>query len=219
MEIPVGEFHDVVIIGGGPAGSTAAALLASSGRKVILFEKEVFPRFHIGESLLPYNLVLLKRLGLMDKLSACFVEKWGAHLVSSDGGVTRYIRFAEGWRPGHPMAFHVLRSQFDQMLLQRAVELGAAVHEGHAVVEATHSQRDGCVVTARKPDGGTVTVRGRFLLDASGQNAFLASRRGLRKMSPKLRKAAVFAHFEGVPRGEGRAAGDITLIVLSDGWF
>ena len=213
------EIHDVAVIGGGPAGSTAAALLAAAGRKVVLFEKEVFPRFHIGESLLPYNMDLIDRLGLTDKLHGSFVQKWGAHLVSSDGAVTRYIRFDEGWLPGHPMAFHVLRSEFDHMLLRRAVELGAAVHEGHAVVEASHSHRDGCVVTARKPDGGLFTTRARFLLDASGQDAFVAARQGLRKMTPSLRKAAVFAHYEGIPRGEGRAAGDITLIVLADGWF
>ena len=213
------ELHDVAVIGGGPAGSTAAAILASSGRRVILFEKEIFPRFHIGESLLPYNMDLLSRLGLTDKLHASFVEKWGAHLISSDGAVTRYIRFSEGWRPGHPMAFHVLRSEFDEMLLRRAAELGAEIREGHAVVEATHSYHDGCVVTARGPDGTLTTARARFLLDASGQNAFVAARRGLRKLTPSLRKAAVFAHYEGVPRGAGRAAGDITLIVLSDGWF
>src|SRR4030095_16157572 len=143
MENAVGETHDVAVIGGGPAGATAAALLAASGRRVVLFEKEIFPRFHIGESLLPYNMVLLDRLGVTGGMHASFVEKWGAHLISSDGTVTRYIRFAEGWRPGHPMAFHVLRSEFDQMLLNRAAELGARVHEGHAVVEATHSHRDG----------------------------------------------------------------------------
>ena len=211
--------RDVVVIGGGPAGSTAAALLAAAGRKVVLFEKEVFPRFHIGESLLPYNLDLFDRLGLTEKMAASFVEKWGAHLLSSDGAVYRYIRFGEGLRPGHPMAFHVLRSEFDHMLLRRAEELGAEVHQGHAVVEATHSHRDGCVVTARAQDGTIMTVRARFLLDASGQNAFVAARRGLRKMSPYLRKAAVFAHYEGVPRGVGKGSTDISLIVLTDGWF
>ena len=215
----MGEMHDVAVIGGGPAGSTAAALLAAAGRRVVLFEKEVFPRFHIGESLLPYNMDLFDRLGLTDKLHGSFVQKWGAHLMSSDGSVTRDIRFVEGWLPGHPMAFQVLRSEFDHMLLLRARELGAEVHEGHAVVEASHSHREGCVVTARKPDGGSFSARARFLLDASGQNAFVAARRGLRKMTPSLRKAAVFAHYEGVPRGEERAAGDIILIVLSDGWF
>ena len=220
MENVVSETqHDVVIIGGGPGGSTAAALLAEHGRKVVLFEKEVFPRFHIGESLLPYNLDLFDRLGLNERLHKTFVEKWGAHLISSTGVVTRYIKFAEGWKPGHPMAYHVLRSEFDHILLQRAAELGADVREGHPVVEATHSHRDGCVVTARRPDGSLTTVRARFLLDASGQDAFIASRRRLRKMTPKLRKAAVFAHYEGVPRGVGRGATDITLIVLSNGWF
>jgi len=96
----VSENYDVAVIGGGPGGSTAASVLAASGRRVILFEKEVFPRFHIGESLLPYNMDLFDRLGLTDRLRKTFVEKWGAHLISSTGVVTRYIKFAEGYRPG-----------------------------------------------------------------------------------------------------------------------
>ena len=108
---------DVIIIGGGPAGSTAASLLADAGRRVLLFEKEVFPRFHIGESLLPFNMDLFHRLGLDGRLDAAFIQKWGARLLSSDGAVSRYIEFADGIAPGYPMAYHVLRSCFDEMLL------------------------------------------------------------------------------------------------------
>jgi flavin-dependent dehydrogenase len=211
--------YDVAIIGGGPAGSTAAGLLAASGRRVILFERETFPRFHIGESLLPFNDGLFRRLGILDKVGGTFVEKWGALLMSSDGSVIRDIRFAESFVPGPPFAFHVLRSEFDQMLLGNARRLGAEVHEGFSVTEATHSHRDGCEIAARGPDGKVLAARARFLLDASGRDAFLASRRGLRRMTPGLRKAGVFAHYEGIPRAEGRAGGDIILIVLKDGWF
>lgn len=210
---------DVAIIGGGPAGSTAAALLATAGRSVVLFEKETFPRFHIGESLLPFNVNLLRRLDVIDRLEGRFLQKWAAQIMSSDGSVSREIRFAEGIVEGPPMAYHVLRSEFDMMLLRNAAARGASVHEGHAVIEATHSHRHGALVTVRGPDGELVRCRARFLLDASGRDAFVASRRQLRAMTPHLRKAAVFAHYENVPRAEGLAAGDIILIVLKDGWF
>jgi flavin-dependent dehydrogenase len=210
---------DVAVIGGGPAGSTAAALLAADGFRVAVFEKETFPRFHIGESLLPFNLDMLRRLGVADEIDGRFVHKYGARLVSGDGSIRSYIRFDQGAVPGYPMAYQVVRSEFDELLLRNAARKGARVLEGRAVVEASHDHREGCVVTARDRSGTVERHRARFLLDASGRDAFLASRRGLRTMDPKLRKAAVFAHYEGVPRAEGRDAGDIVLVFLRDGWF
>jgi FADH2-dependent halogenase len=211
--------HDVAIIGGGPAGSTAAALLAAAGRRVVLFEKERFPRFHIGESLLPFNLGLFDRLGVMKKIEGRFVEKLGARLYSSDGSTAHYVEFRKGIVPGHPRSFQVIRSEFDKMLLDNAVEKGATVHEGAAVVEARASHKDGCELLVRHDDGREETVRARFLLDGSGRDAFIAGRRKLRDMTPHLRKAAVFAHYEGVERVGDELPGDILLIILKDGWF
>ncbi|HET6373610.1 MAG TPA: tryptophan 7-halogenase, partial [Candidatus Polarisedimenticolia bacterium] len=218
-----GERADVIIIGGGPAGSTAGSLLAAAGRRVILFEKEVFPRFHIGESLLPFNMDLLARLGVAKSVEERFVEKWGARLISSDGAVSRYIRFAEGFVPGHPRAFQVLRSEFDEMLLRAAAARGVDVREGVPVTEASCSATEGCSVTVREPGPGgetrQATYRGRFLLDASGRDAFIASKRRYREMMPDLKKGAVFAHYEGVERATGPEGGDIIIVVLRDGWF
>ena len=211
--------HDVAIIGGGPAGATAAALLAEADRSVVLFEKERFPRFHIGESLLPFNLDLFRRLGILEELEERFVEKWGARLFSSDGAVTRYIPFEEGFVSGYPRAFHVLRSEFDALLLRKAKDRGAEVHQGCLVAEASASHTQGCELTVRREDGQLSRHKARFLLDASGRDAFLAGHRGLRRMTPHLKKASVYAHYEGIPRGEGKFAGDILLVVLKNGWF
>jgi flavin-dependent dehydrogenase len=210
---------DVLVIGGGPAGSTAAALLATAGRRVTLFEKERFPRFHIGESLLPFNVPLFRRLGIADAMTGRYVKKWGGVILSSDGAHRQDLRFANGLIPGHPMAFHVLRSSFDELLLRNAAARGAVVHEGATVVAAETSHRAGCEVTVRGGDGRLSHHRGRFLLDASGTDAFLGSRRGLRRMARHLRKAAVFAHYESVARDVAHDPGDIILVVLRDGWF
>ncbi len=214
-----GFTHDVAVIGGGPGGSTAATLVAAAGRSVVLFEKERFPRFHIGESLLPFNVDLLRRLGVLESVERCFVEKWGVQLYSSDGAVTRRIVFEDGLVAGYPRSFQVLRSRFDELLLRNAAAHGAEVLEQHAVIDARPSHRDGCEIVARRPDGAVRTCRVRFVLDASGRDAFLASRHQLRAMMTYLRKAAVFAHYTGVPRAAGRAAGDIVLVLLRDGWF
>jgi flavin-dependent dehydrogenase len=156
---------------------------------------------------------------VLEALEGRFVEKWGARLFSSDGAISRYIEFGKGYVPGHPRAFQVLRSEFDTLLLGNARRKGAEVHEGVAVLEALPSSRNGCEITVRGEDGSASRHRARFLLDASGREAFIATRRRLRDMTPHLRKAAVFAHYEGVVRAQGRAAGDIVLIILRDGWF
>ena len=210
---------DVAIVGGGPGGATAAAFLASAGLRVAVFERERFPRFHIGESLLPFNMGLFERLGMIDRMSAEFLEKWGAEFVSSDGAVRQTFYFEDGLVPGRPMCYQVLRSRFDQLLLEVAGERGARVFHGTTVLAAQPSSRDGARLRVRSPAGTEREVTARFVVDASGRDGLIAGRRRWRRMDPRLCKAAVFAHFENVPRAPGRDAGNIVLVLLRDAWF
>lgn len=128
--------YDVAVIGGGPAGSTAAAFLAQGGARVAVFEREKFPRFHIGESLLPFNMSIFRKLGITRQLKEKFLEKRGAEFLSADGQVHQVYRFEDGFIPGEPFCYEVLRSEFDQLLLKVARERGAEVFQGQAVTEA-----------------------------------------------------------------------------------
>jgi flavin-dependent dehydrogenase len=210
--------RDVAVIGGGPGGSTAAGLLARSGHDVVLLERERFPRFHIGESLLPHNLRLFERLGVAGALRRQFIEKWGVEFVSSDGALTRLFHFDEALEPRYPMCFQVPRSEFDLLLLRHAAAGGAEVREGATVRSARREPGDGWRLEVE--EGGRLHEhRARYLVDASGRDGVLARQRGLRDMDPGRRRAAVFAHYRGVPRRAGRDAGNILIVMMRDGWF
>src|SRR5256886_4671339 len=164
--------YDVAIIGGGPAGSTAAALLARAGRRVIVFEREKFPRFHIGESLLPFSMKAFTRLGLHEKfLRAGFIKKYGGEIMGacSDNGTKFY--FKDGYRSQIDHAYQVTRGDFDKVLLDHATESGAEVHEQIAVdgVEFSHDR----VELTVKSNGSSHSIRARYLVDASGRTSAL----------------------------------------------
>jgi flavin-dependent dehydrogenase len=211
--------HDVAIIGGGPGGSTAGNLLAQAGRRVVLFERERFPRFHIGESLLPHNMRLFDRLGLTPHLKASFMEKWGIEFVSSGGDLRRLFHFDEAAEPRYPMCFQVRRSEFDHLLLLEAARRGCDVRQ-EAEVRAVAAGPDGVWrLSVAEANGAVREHRARFLVDASGRDGVYARTHGLRAMDPRHRRAAVFAHYRGVPRRPGRDAGNIIVVILRDGWF
>jgi flavin-dependent dehydrogenase len=205
--------YDVLIIGGGPAGSTAGMVLARAGRRVLIVEKEKFPRFHIGESLLPYNRRLFDELGLLPIIEgAGFVRKLGAQFWLGNGSRHVEVRFDEGVFNEETSAFQVERSIFDELLLRQAAAQGADVREGCTVTGYVVGS-DGVFV---QTDAGDVSVD--FLIDASGQSNFTGNREGVKELYSGHRKVAIFGHFRGVPVAAGEKGGDIVIVRLEEEW-
>ena len=211
------NMRDVIVIGGGPAGSTAATLLAQRGFDVLLLERERFPRFQIGESLLPYNNDLLDRLGITSKLEvgAESFPKYGAEFVTGDGGVAFTFRFDRNLPPEYHRTFQVKRSDFDHILLRNASEHGVEVREQTPVASVQLNDPKRAVVLLANSD----SVEARFVIDASGYGSIVGSRFGERSEIEALKKVAFFAHYLNVPRPSGRDAGNTIIVVLRDSWF
>jgi FADH2-dependent halogenase len=210
---------DVVILGGGPAGATAAACLAKKGHRVTVLEKDIFPRFHIGESLLPYNTRLFDELGLTEKIrSQNFVVKQGAQFWLGNGKQRVQIVFSEGVYNEETTALQVERAQFDQLLLEHAREAGATAKEG-CTVTSFAVEPDHVAVNYSDAQGNPAELRAKFLLDATGQAAFTGVRQGLKEAYKNHRKIAIFGHFSGVSMPPEPRNGDIIVVRLQDGWF
>lgn len=213
---------DVIVAGGGPAGSAAAAWLARSGHRIILFERDRFPRFHIGESLLASVNDVLRAIGADDLVrQAGFPKKWGATFMTGDGHVERYADFAVAPDVRAPQTWQVPRATFDHLLLRHAAASGVDVREQHRVLDVAFDD-GGVTVTVQDIEGGSAphVVRAHAIVDASGRGALLSRKFNLRIDEPRLANLAVFSHYSGVPRGEGRRAGDIRIVAREDlGWF
>lgn len=213
---------DVVIIGGGPAGASAATVLARHGRRVLVLEKEKFPRYHVGESLLPFTFYPLERLGLIPRLRAsAFVKKYSVQFVSPSGRASQPFYFFTRYdRETVAQTWQVWRADFDQMLLDNAREAGAEVIEGAEVRELI--QEDGRIAGVRGvgPDGRSREWRAAMTLDCSGKGAFAATRLGWRLRDPQLNKVAVWTYYRGALRDEGIDAGATTVAMIPHkGWF
>jgi flavin-dependent dehydrogenase len=218
--MPDQDILDVAIIGGGPAGSTAAALLAKQGRRVVVLEREEHPRFHIGESLLPRNLDILERLGVLDEVRRIGVHKPGAEFVSDRTGRSYRFPFAHALNKARTSAFQVKRSEFDALLFANARRSGAMALERTRVTEVEFDRPDGGVLLrARGADGEAVQFKARYLLDASGRDTFLAGRMRVKEANRYNNTAAVYGHFEAVERRDGNLDGYISIHLAEDGWF
>jgi flavin-dependent dehydrogenase len=209
------------VIGGGPAGSTAGAILASKGRHVVLLEKEKFPRYHIGESLLPYTYFPLERMGLIDRMKAShFPKKCSVQFVSSDGRASQPFYFFTHLKHEAACTWQVLRSEFDQMLLDNAREKGVEVREETMVRQLI--QENGAVTGVKAVDkkGETLEFHAPITIDASGRDAFAVTRNGWKVRDPYLNKIAVWTYYQGAMRDPGVDEGATTVAYLPDkGWF
>ena len=213
--------YDAIIIGGGPAGSTAGALLAEKGRKVLILEKEKFPRYHVGESLMPFCYFTFERLGLVDALNErAYTKKHSVQFVTRDGKMSAPFYFFQ--HLDHPAAttWQVNRAEFDELMLDNARAKGAEVREETQVVDFIYEGERVVGVTAKTKGGQAYELRASVTVDASGRDALFQSKRRWRKRDPILNKIAIWTLFKGAKRDPGLDEGATTVAYLDDrGWF
>lgn len=210
---------DVVVAGGGPAGSSTANFLRQRQRSVLILEREQFPRFHIGESMLPFSNDIWRELGVFEKIDAQYIHKPGAKFIHEESGAEFTYYFDKAIRPGNPYAYQVKRADFDKMLLDHAASLGAVVRQQTRVddVEVAH---DGVSVRAVGPDGKPYEVRAPMFVDATGRDALVAGRRRLKVVDGEITtNVAVHTMYKNVDRSQGADEGNIILGLFDGGWW
>ncbi|WP_327309896.1 NAD(P)/FAD-dependent oxidoreductase (plasmid) [Streptomyces sp. NBC_01298] len=210
---------DVIVIGGGPAGATTAALLAKRGHRVLVLDRERFPRYHVGESLIPGVMVPMEELGLVERMEAKgFERKYGGTLVWGNNEVPWNFSFTTGGRIEY--AYHTRRADLDALILDRARELGAFVVEDATVKDTI--EEDGRVVGIRyalRGLNGTQEARARLIVDASGQARVLGRKYSEINWNDQLRNVAVWTYFDNCHRLPGKEWSNILIEGTKDGWF
>lgn len=216
------NFSDVVVIGGGPGGSTVSTLIAQQGYRVQLFERERFPRFHIGESLIPETYWVLKRLNMLPKMQQShFVKKYSVQFVNASGKLSAPFYFWDNKPHECSQTWQVVRSEFDQMMLNHARENGVKVYEGVRVMDVIFDNDRAVGVKVKKEDGSLHEVKAKVVVDASGQNGLIMNRLNLRIWDPMLNKGAIWTYWEGAHRDTGRDEGATMVLQTANknGWF
>ncbi|HTU91116.1 MAG TPA: tryptophan 7-halogenase, partial [Gemmataceae bacterium] len=201
MNTSIGEAADVVVIGGGPAGSTVSTLLAQHGLKVQLFERDRFPRFHIGESLIPETYWVLQRLKMLDKMKASpFVKKYSVQFINAEGKESAPFYFHDNKPHECSQTWQVIRSEFDTMMLDNAREQGVEVRQPARVLDVLFDGSRAAGVRVQAEDGTVRDVAAKVVVDASGQSALLQNRFKLRVWDPVLDKGAIWTYWRGAYR-------------------
>ena len=215
------QHYDCVVVGGGPAGATAGTVLAQHGRRVAVLEREAFPRYHIGESLMPYTWFTFERLGVLDWFAeAACPKKYSVQFVSTTGKVSQPFYFFETIKHPCSTTWQVRRSDFDRMLLDNARAKGADVRQGTVVRELLTDEGGRTVGVRADVAGGSETFRADAVIDASGRDTFLASKLGWKRRDPDLTKIAVFTYYRGAKRDPGLDEGATTVAYIPEkGWF
>src|SRR5687767_5983740 len=213
--------YEAIIIGGGPAGAAAGAVLAEHGHKVLILEREKFPRYHIGESLLPFTFHPLKRLGLIEKMrESAFIKKYSVQFVSPSGKASQPFYFFNRYEQDVAQTWQVLRSEFDLITLDNARDKGATVLEETAVTEFIRDGDKVAGVRAQKKNGEKLEFRAPITIDCSGREAFAAIRNRWRMGDPELHKVAVWTYYKGAKRDPGMDEGGTTVAFVPEkGWF
>ncbi len=215
------DTYDAIVIGCGPAGASCSTLLASRGRRVLVLEREKFPRYHIGESLIPYTYFPLERMGLIPKMKAShFPRKYSVQFVSSNGRVSEPFYFFKHLKHDASCTWQVLRSEFDQLLMDNARDHGVEVREQTTVRELLRDNGRVTGVRAVGLDGVTMDYHAPITVDATGRDAFVATRNGWKVRDPYLNKIALWTYYEGAVRDAGVDEGATTVAYVPEkGWF